>query len=59
MAQTTNKAADSCVEKCIGHNDISNSEMVNACMRRCEKALPIIDQTVQQELTNLQVSKQH
>ncbi|CAM9110113.1 unnamed protein product [Pylaiella littoralis] len=28
--------------------------MVNACMQRCERALPFIDETVQQELTNLQ-----
>lgn len=50
----TTQAADSCAETCIGNN-FNDSEMVNACMRRCERSLPLINQTVQQELTNLQV----
>eukprot|EP00752_Nemacystus_decipiens_P004901 g4460.t1 len=47
------KAADSCAETCIGNN-FNDSELVNACMRKCERFLPLINQTVQQELTNLQ-----
>lgn len=48
------QAADTCAETCIGNN-FNDSELVNACMRRCEQSLPLINQTVQQELTNLQV----
>ncbi|CAN0319640.1 unnamed protein product [Ectocarpus sp. 12 AP-2014] len=53
-AQLVRKAADSCTEACIGSTSLSNSEVVNACMRRCEASRPVLDQTVQQELTNLQ-----
>lgn len=53
-AHAKNKAADSCAETCIG-NKLSNMDTVNACMQRCERSLPLINQTVQQELNNLQV----
>ncbi|CBJ29866.1 expressed unknown protein [Ectocarpus siliculosus] len=58
-AQLVRKAADSCTEACIGSTSLTNSEVVNACMRRCEASRPVLDLTVQQELTNLQVNKRH
>lgn len=57
VVSTWKQAADSCTETCIGSNSLRNVEVVNACMRRCEGSLPVLDQTVQQELTNLQVRK--
>ncbi|CAB1119723.1 duf842 [Ectocarpus sp. CCAP 1310/34] len=53
-AQLVRKAAELCTKACIGSTSLSNSEVVNACMLRCEASRPVLDQTVQQELTNLQ-----